>query len=79
MITGHLPPQSYVFHTRWFHAALRVVRCKRSPKNKYKHVLKEIDPSWPPLGVKIPRHLEKSEIEVSLTDHRVAHTGVYEL
>ncbi|KAL5492027.1 hypothetical protein EMCRGX_G017415 [Ephydatia muelleri] len=42
--------ESYVFHSTWFHAALRVLRCKRSPSNPYKHVLRDMDPSWPPLG-----------------------------
>ncbi|KAL5492024.1 hypothetical protein EMCRGX_G017412 [Ephydatia muelleri] len=55
--------ESFVFHSRWFHAILRVVRCKRSPSNLYKRVLKEIQPSWPPLGVKIPCRLEKAQIE----------------
>ena len=44
-----LPMQSYVFHSSWWHTSLRVIRCKKKPFNKYKHILATMDPQWPPL------------------------------
>eukprot|EP00731_Ephydatia_muelleri_P012537 Em0006g1431a len=41
--------EAHVFHSEWWHTILRVIRFKRTPRNRYKHVLKSIDPQWPPL------------------------------
>eukprot|EP00731_Ephydatia_muelleri_P014337 Em0008g57a len=45
--------ESHVFHSRWLHAILKVVRCKRSPRNRYKCILSGLEPDWPPLGQRI--------------------------
>lgn len=43
--------EAHVFHSEQWHTVLRLIRCKRKPRNRYKHVLNNIDPQWPPLDV----------------------------
>lgn len=42
--------EGYVFPTQCLRRLLRVVRCKRKPRNRYKHILAAVPPHWPPLG-----------------------------
>jgi len=43
--------QGYVFSSDWMHWLVRVVRCKRRPHNRYKHIMASIEPTWPPVEV----------------------------
>ena len=44
------PPQGYIFTSGWFRRLLRVLKCKRKPHNRYKHVLADLEPEWPPIA-----------------------------
>jgi len=43
--------EGYVFSSDWMHWLVRVVRCKRRPHNRYKHIIASIELSWPPVEV----------------------------
>ncbi|KAF0294031.1 putative cation-transporting ATPase 13A3 [Amphibalanus amphitrite] len=48
--------EKFVFGAEWFKRVTRPCGCKKGPKNRYKLVLREVeaDPTWPPLGQKVP-------------------------
>ena len=48
--------QKFVFGAEWFKLAMRPCSCKKGPKNRYKLVLQEVEaePTWPPLGRRVP-------------------------
>ena len=43
--------QGYILPSSCMHKFLRIVRCKRKPHNRYKHILNEVseDTTWPPV------------------------------
>ncbi|XP_064384739.1 polyamine-transporting ATPase 13A3-like isoform X2 [Halichondria panicea] len=41
--------EAYILPSEWVRVILRWVRCKRRPKNRYKHILTSLPPSWPPV------------------------------
>ena len=50
-------PQTFVMSSRPFHQAVKVLRCKRRPKNPYKHVWADNIPIW------LPKE-EKTEVDL---------------
>ena len=72
-----LSPQSHVFHSRWLHTILKVVRCKRSPRNRYKHILAGLDPDWPCLGVRIrPIKGDENDGHTSIQDGHITKHSI---
>lgn len=43
--------EGYILPSSCMHKFLRIVRCKRKPHNRYKHILKQVseDTTWPPV------------------------------
>ena len=43
--------QGYVFSSSLMYWLVRHLRCKKQPRNRYKHILADIEPMWPPVEV----------------------------
>ncbi|XP_064387649.1 polyamine-transporting ATPase 13A3-like isoform X2 [Halichondria panicea] len=50
--------ETHILSTEWMRVLLRWVRCKRRPKNRYKHILSSIPISWPP----VPHDMVESSV-----------------
>ena len=44
-------PTGLCLSSSLMHWLVRLLRCKKRPRNRYKHILADIEPMWPPVEV----------------------------